>query len=90
MTKAKLLPYINRFTGDVKTLSKSQGKHLNEDWSRAKVVKNDKGEKVFRFEISREVVGRDGKKHMGTAVVDLSEVETPIEGEVVDGIRDSE
>lgn len=84
MAKAKLLPFINKFTGDVKTLTKSQGKHLSEDWARAKVVTNDKGKKVFRFELSRWVKGRDGKMHKGTAVVDLSEVENPDE-EAKDG-----
>ena len=75
MTKAKLLPYINRFTGEIKTLTKKQGKKLNEDWSHAKMAKNEKGESVFRFELSSPVIGKDGVVHMGTAVVDLVEVE---------------
>ena len=79
MTKAKLYPFINRFTGDVEIMTKKQGKELSEDWEHAKVVKNDKGEKVFRFKISSPVQGRDGKMHMGTAIVDLQEIELPAE-----------
>lgn len=75
MTKAKLYPHINRFSGEMKVLSKKEGKSLNEDWERAKVVKNDKGEQVFRFKLSSPVTGPDGKVHMGTAVVDLVETE---------------
>lgn len=75
MTKAKILPYINKFTGELKTMTKKQGKELDEDWARAKVVTNEQGERVFRFELSSPVTGRDGKVHMGTAVVDLKEVE---------------
>lgn len=83
MTKAKLRPYINRFTGDVKTISKKEGDKLNEDWARAKIVKNSEGQKVFRFEISSPVKGPDGVIHEGTAVVDLIEME---EAEALDGI----
>jgi len=87
MTKAKQLPYINRFTGDVKVLTRKEGKELNEDWARAKVVTNEKGERVFRFHLSAPVTGKDGKVHMGTAVVDMQEVdEQPAELEATDGI----
>lgn len=79
MTKAKVYPFINRFTGDVQVMTKKQGKELSEDWQHAKVVKNKQGEKVFRFEISAPVKGRDGKVHTGTAIVDLTEIETPVE-----------
>lgn len=85
MTKAKQLPYVNRFTGDIKVLPKSQGNKLSEDWARAKVVRNSEGKKVFRFKLSAPVKGRDGKTHMGTAIVDLTETDQPVEGEVVDG-----
>lgn len=85
MTKAKHLPYINRFTGDIKVMTKSQGKHLSEDWARAKMVTNKEGKRVFRFKLSAPVEGRDGKMHMGTAIVDLTETEQPVEGEVVNG-----
>ena len=44
MTKAKLYPFINRFTGAVEIRTKKHGKELNEDWARAKVVKNQEGE----------------------------------------------
>lgn len=79
MTKAKLYPFINRFTGAVEIRTKKHGKELNEDWARAKVVKNQEGEKVFRFHLSAPVKGRDGKVHMGTAIVDLTEQEMPAE-----------
>jgi hypothetical protein len=85
MTKPKILPYINRFTGDVKTLPRKEGKLLNEDWARAKMVTNQEGNRVFRFELDAEVTGKDGKVHKGTAIVDLSENDEPIEGEIVDG-----
>ena len=89
MTKAKLLPYINRFTGEVKTLSKKDGIKLNEDWARAKVVTNQEGKRVFRFKLSAPVKGRDGKMHMGTAIVDLSEQDEPVELEAVNGNTDT-
>lgn len=85
----KLLPYINRFSGEIKILPKSQGAHLSEDWARAKMATNDKGEKVFRFHLAAEVKGKDGKTHMGTATVDLTEVEVPQELEAANGKRDT-
>lgn len=91
MTKANLYPYINRFTGEIKALTKRQGNELSEDWARAKVVKNQEGEKVFRFHLNAEVKGRDGKIHMGTAIVDLTEQEMPAEElEAANGKRDTE
>lgn len=91
MTKAKLLPYINRFNGDVKVMSRKDGKNLNEDWARAKVVTNSEGEQVFRFALSSPVVGKDGKTHMATAIVDLTEIETvPAELEASNGERQPE
>lgn len=86
MTKAKLLPYINRFTGDIKIMSRKDGMQLSEDWARAKMATNDKGERVFRFKLQAEVKGRDGKMHLGTATVDLTEAEVdPAELEAVNG-----
>ena len=85
MTKAKLLPYINRFTGDIKVMTRKDGKNLNEDWARAKMVTNQEGKRVFRFKLDATVEGRDGKTHMGTAVVDLTENEMPVELEGADG-----
>lgn len=64
-------------------MTRRQGNQLNEDWARAKVVKNKEGKKVFRFELTSVVKGRDGKMHTGTAIVDLSEVE------VADGDRNA-
>lgn len=85
MTKAKLLPYINRFSGDIKVMTKKDGKNLSEDWARAKMVTNQEGKRVFRFKLDASVEGRDGKTHMGTAIVDLTENEMPVELEVIDG-----
>lgn len=81
MTK-KILPYINKFSGDIKMLPKSQGAKLSEDWARAKMATNDKGEKVFRFQIATPVKDENGKTRMGIATVDISEVS---ETEVEDG-----
>lgn len=89
MTKAKLLPYINRFTGEVKTLARKEGNKLNEDWARAKMVTNQEGKRVFRFKLSAPVTGADGKTHMGTAIVDLSEQDEPVELEAVNGNTDT-
>lgn len=87
MTK-KLLPYINKFTGEVAVLTKSEGSKLSEDWSRAKMAKNEKGEKVFRFQMASEVKGKDGRMHLGTVTVDLSENKAPEAAQ--NGKRDSE
>ncbi len=75
MTKAKILPYINKVTGDLKALTRKEGKELNDDWERASVVTNEQGERVFRFELSSPVTGPDGIVHTGTAIVDLKESE---------------
>lgn len=89
MTKAKLLPYINRFTGDIQVMTKKQGKELNEDWARAKMATNQEGKRVFRFKLAAPVTGKDGKTHMGTAIVDLTEADTPEELEADSGKRDT-
>lgn len=89
MTKAKLLPYINRFTGDIKVMTRADGKKLNEDWARAKMATNKEGDRVFRFSLSSPVKGKDGKMHMATAIVDLSETNEPVELEASDGKRKS-
>lgn len=70
-------------------MTKSQGKELSEDWARAKMVTNKQGERVFRFHLSAPVKGRDGKVHMGTAIVDLTENHEPVELEAADGKRDT-
>lgn len=89
MTKAKILPFINRFTGEIKTLTRKEGKQLNEDWARAKMVTNQEGKRVFRFKLSSPVTGSDGKTHMGTAIVDLSEQDESVELEAVNGNTDT-
>lgn len=72
----KLYAHINKHTGDVQMLTKAEGKKLNEDWARGKVAKNEKGERVFRFEIATPIKDKNGKTRMGVAVVDISEVTT--------------
>lgn len=89
MTKALLRPYINRFTGEIQIMTKKQSKELSEDWAIGKVVKNQQGEKVFRFHLSAPVTGRDGKVHVGTAIVDLTETDDPVDLEVAHGKRNS-
>lgn len=82
MVMAKLYPYINAFTGDVQILPKNEGNKLNEDWHRGKLAKNEKGEKVFRFQIATNVIDKNGKPQSGVAVVDIQEVKSE---EVDDG-----
>lgn len=85
MTKKKLYPYINRFSGEIQIMTKSQGKDLSEDWARAKMVTNSEGKRVFRFKLSSPVKGKDGKVHIGTAIVDLTETDEPADLEAVNG-----
>lgn len=83
---AKVYPYINKFSGDIQIMTKKQAAtELNEDWARPKVVKNNKGESVYRFELSAPFTDRDGKQQMGIATVDIKETETV----VTDGVRKS-
>jgi len=89
MTKRKVYPYINRFTGEIQIMTKTQGKELSEDWARAKMVTNKQGERVFRFKLSAPVTGRDGKMHLGTAVIDLTESNEPTEAEAANGKQDT-
>lgn len=79
MTKKKVYPYINRFSGEIQIMTKTQAKELSEDWARAKMVTNQEGKRVFRFKLDASVKGRDGKMHMGTAIVDLTESDIPAE-----------
>lgn len=79
----KLIPFINRFTGEVKVVSKKEGKQLSEDYSEARFTKNEQGVPVMRFEI-------DGGNGV-TAIVDVSENDEPIEvdQEAVNGKRNT-
>jgi len=78
MTKT-LYPFINKHTGDLKTLTKSAGKKLSEDWAMGKVTKNQEGVDVFRFEVASPITDpKTGKTRMGVAVVDISEVKTEV------------
>lgn len=61
---AKKIPYLHRFTGDIKIVTKQGAKKLSEDWSEVKFVKNQEGKRVMRLELNG-------------ATVDVSENETP-------------
>lgn len=76
MTKTKLYPYIHRETGEVKTLTRFEGSQLGKDWHRAKIARNEKGEKVFRFQIATQMTDENGKVQRGIATVDLQEIKT--------------
>jgi hypothetical protein len=78
MSTTKLYPFINKFSGDVQTLTKKQGKKLNEDWHMGKVATNDKGEQVFRFQIATQAPDKDGVMRNATAVVDIQEIKTEV------------
>jgi hypothetical protein len=79
MTKtAKVYPFLNKFSGAIQIMTKAQGKELSEDWAVPKVVKNDKNETVYRFELAAEVKDRDGKVQSGIATVDIKETETVV------------
>lgn len=83
----KVYPFINKFTGDIQIMTKDQAKaELSEDWATPKVVKNNKGETVYRFELAAPFKDRHGKDQMGIATVDIKETET-VE---VDGVGKSE
>lgn len=68
--KPKHLPYLNRFTGEIQIVTKEQAKELSEDWSAPKIVKNEQGKKVMRFQIENGGV---------IATVDLQENDQPVE-----------
>lgn len=86
MPTTKLYPYINSFTGDVKTLTKNEGAKLNEDWHRGKLAKNAEGEKVFIFHIATQVPDKNGVLQSAIATVDIQEVKEEV---IDDGNRDS-
>lgn len=73
---SKVYPYINKFSGEVQIMTKKQAEELSEDWATPKVVKNNKGETVYRFELAAEFRDRNGKLQNGIATVDIKETET--------------
>lgn len=83
---SKVYPYINKFSGEVQIMTKKQAEELSEDWATPKVVKNNKGETVYRFELAAEFRDRNGKLQNGIATVDIKETETV----ATDGVRKSE
>jgi len=52
----RLIPYVNRFNGDVKVVTKSGAKKLSEDYTPVKFVQNQEGEAVMRFELEGATV----------------------------------
>lgn len=46
MAKSKPQIYVNRFTGDMKNLRKSEAKKLSEDWSKAEAVNDADGKRI--------------------------------------------
>lgn len=76
----KLIPYVNRHTGDVKIVTKSQAKHLSEDYSAVEFTTNAEGERVMRIRI----VDENGV----TATADV--IENGEQEVVVDGKRSAE
>lgn len=78
MSTTKLYPFINSFTGDVKTLTKAEGAKLNEDWHRGKLAKNDQGEKVFRFHIDTQIPDENGVVRSAVATVDIQEIKKEV------------
>ena len=56
---SKVYPYINKFSGEVQIMTKKQAEELSEDWATPKVVKNNKGETVYRFELAAEFKDKD-------------------------------
>lgn len=70
------MPYINRFTGDVKIVSKQSAKKLNEDYSKVQFTENEHGKRVMRFQLEG-------------ATVDVLENDKPVVLEANDGNRDT-
>lgn len=75
MTKRKLIPYVNRFTGDIQVVTKSQAKKLSEDYSEVEFTTNEDGVRVMRLQLNG-------------ATVDVSEAKQEVE--ITDGNRDAE
>ena len=65
--------YMHKVTGDIKFVSKSEGKKLGSEYTLVQFIANDKGERVKRYSVDhftidiqpngeREVVKQDGNK----------------------------
>jgi hypothetical protein len=52
---AKKIAYVHQFTGDVKVVTKQEGKKLSEDWQRVQFVKNEEGKQVMRIQLNGAV-----------------------------------
>lgn len=75
MTKRKPIPYVHRFTGDIQVVTKSQAKHLSEDYSEVEFTTNEDGVRVMRLQLNG-------------ATVDVSEIKQEVE--INNGNRDAE
>lgn len=53
---ARKIPFVHRFTGNVKIVTKQGAKKLNEDWSEVTFVKNEQGKPVMRLELNGATV----------------------------------
>ena len=56
MAKSKPRVYVNRFTGDVKVVTKSQAKKLSEDYSPTEQIVNKDGERGMRIKLENATV----------------------------------
>ncbi len=52
----KKRPYVNRFTGDVRIVTKSGAKKLSEDYSPVEFTTNLEGERVMRLQLEGATV----------------------------------
>ena len=52
----KKIPYVQRFTGEVKIVTRAGAKKLNEDWSEVKFLNNEHGKPVMRLELNGATV----------------------------------
>jgi len=68
---AKKIPFVNKFSGDIKVVTRQSAKRLSDDYEEVKFVKNNEGKPVMRLQLAN-------------AVVDISENE--LQPEVEDGI----
>lgn len=53
---ATKIPYVNRYNGDIKIVTRQSAKRLSEDYSPAVFTTNDKGEDVMRIQLANATV----------------------------------
>lgn len=54
--KSKPRVYVNRFTGDIKYLNKTEARKLSEDWSRTEQIVSKDGERGMRLKFQGATV----------------------------------